>query len=63
MGGSRKGGWGGVTGNDSGYNGRAVKWADLMGKSRRVDYRNRLAAIRVSYQLSGLIYGCNELKT
>lgn len=45
MGGSRKGGW--VKGNDSGYIGSAVKWADRMDKSRRVNYRNRTAAIRV----------------
>lgn len=45
---------GGVTGNDSGYNGCAVKWADLMGKIIRVDYRNRLATIRVPIKWADL---------
>lgn len=52
MGGSRKGG--GATGNDRGYNDSAVKWADLMGKSRRVDYRNRTAAIRIPIKWTDL---------
>lgn len=53
MGGGRKGG-GGVTGNDRECNGSAVKWADLMGKSRRVDYRNRTAAINVPIKWADL---------